>query len=785
MFSSSSSKQRRKSKYRSARAVRPPTHVVTEWTRLKLLVLLLGILSLGGIMLLPLVFLDLPSSPTTKSHVGLSSLLHKSGEIQQNWKHFLTKEKSLLQQELQQDLPQLFRPQGTPPPDDVQRTETVQTTPPNKKKQQPKTTTPNKKKQTQPKHPPNTNTNKKPSLGRGVAGLPRDLTPALIGAQPGHVQCDVNVDDLAYWNDPVGARDLQWKTPFSSLSTGSQFLSFEPDEGGWNNIRMSYETLVVLAAATGRTLILPPKAPFYLLAWGSKGARTFGSFFSQTELSNRISVITMAEFMKLHGQTVLGLTSDEVKELEPLAEMCLYKEGADNHCDILWQKFRPVGWQPKFQTGKDCLIFDEGMFQGKNTLPENVDKVTRFCGKGRTPWYYNSTWTEPQLLHWDAAGEGTGTFRLLNHFYTTMFFTNPATDNTIKRLVRDVLHYKDEIQCAAGKIVQAIKAEFPIMSSWHVRRGDFQYKATRLTIDEWYENTKDFLKEGEALYIATDENNKTFFDPLTEKYGHPVKFLQDYNDVVNLNDMDPTYLGMIDTIVASHGRTFTGTWFSTFSGYINRLRGYRGLSMKDSWYSWTERKTRLHTWDYPSGSYYAREWPIAWTGIDGDEWIEQETHEVNAESDLEKEAGLDDGSDGQEEEEEVEVVPVDRKVPKLTLDLLEQDVDWTKKPVARGVAGRPLDQTPAMEGAARAHVQCDVNVDSSAYWNDPQGQRDQDFKSPFAVEGAAEKYITFGIDRGGWNNVRMSMEIIFIIALVTGRTLVLPPEIKLYLLHVS
>ena len=141
-----------------------------------------------------------------------------------------------------------------------------------------------------------------------------------------------------------------------------------------------------------------------------------------------------------------------------------------------------------------------------------------------------------------------------------------------------------------------------------------------------------------------------------------------------------------------------------------------------------------------------------------------------------------DNKEGKEDEDENE--PIDRKVPKFVLDVLEHDVGWTKKPVKRGVSGRPMDQTPGMIGAARAHIQCDVNVDSLAYWNDPQGDRDRNFKSPFSVE-SGEKYITFAIDRGGWNNVRMSMEIIFIIAFVTGRTLVLPPEIVLYLLNVS
>lgn len=63
-------------------------------------------------------------------------------------------------------------------------------------------------------------------------------------------------------------------------------------------------------------------------------------------------------------------------------------------------------------------------------------------------------------------------------------------------------------------------------------------------------------------------------------------------------------------------------------------------------------------------------------------------------------------------------------------------------PVARGVAGRPADETPALNGASRAHIECDINVDSLAYWNNP-GFRDVNFKSPFAVEVCANRWNCF------------------------------------------
>ena len=68
--------------------------------------------------------------------------------------------------------------------------------------------------------------------------------------------------------------------------------------------------------------------------------------------------------------------------------------------------------------------------------------------------------------------------------------------------------------------------------------------------------------------------------------------------------------------------------------------------------------------------------------------------------------------------------------------------------LARGVAGRPMKDTPALVGAQRGHIVCDQNVDELAYWNDPVGVRDWTFESPFRVSPLQEKYITFNKDRG-------------------------------------
>ena len=81
---------------------------------------------------------------------------------------------------------------------------------------------------------------------------------------------------------------------------------------------------------------------------------------------------------------------------------------------------------------------------------------------------------------------------------------------------------------------------------------------------------------------------------------------------------------------------------------------------------------------------------------------------------------------------------------------IHNDADEPRSPLARGVSGLPLSQTPALVGGKRGHIECDVDVDFLAYWNDPQGTRDREFVSPFAADktDGKPKYLTFQPDSG-------------------------------------
>lgn len=210
-------------------------------------------------------------------------------------------------------------------------------------------------------------------------------------------------------------------------------------------------------------------------------------------------------------------------------------------------------------------------------VPDDPDRAKDFCSSGnRQMVYLTPQLNSPQLMYIQAAKPKT---RMLAHFYGYMLFTDPSYDNYFKRFVRDLLHFKYEYFCAAGKIitaVQSVGAELGFIadsegvggySSLHIRRGDFQYKKMRLSSEEWYNNVKDILEKNEVLYISTDEKDKSFFEPF-KKNGHKLFFLSDFEP--HVEGLDPYHLGMVESIVAARGRAFIGTFRSTFSGYINR-----------------------------------------------------------------------------------------------------------------------------------------------------------------------------------------------------------------------
>lgn len=130
------------------------------------------------------------------------------------------------------------------------------------------------------------------------------------------------INEMIYWyNIPSDTNYyLQLLQQHQDTTEEERYLTFEPDEGGWNNIRMALETTVAMAISMRRTLVLPPDMKYYLL-WNEdnnmnkqkqrqrkgKNVMNFDDFFHlesiQQEHQNILRIITMEEFLNRVGMT--------------------------------------------------------------------------------------------------------------------------------------------------------------------------------------------------------------------------------------------------------------------------------------------------------------------------------------------------------------------------------------------------------------------------------------------------------------------------------------------------
>ena len=73
---------------------------------------------------------------------------------------------------------------------------------------------------------------------------------------------------------------------------------------------------------------------------------------------------------------------------------------------------------------------------------------------------------------------------------------------------------------------------------------------------------------------------------------------------------------MVESIFCSKAKLFAGTFFSTFTGYIHRLRGYHGLG-ESTYYHSTGFVFRTQL-NQSLGHGFSREWRAGWTDDGGE-----------------------------------------------------------------------------------------------------------------------------------------------------------------------
>ena len=445
--------------------------------------------------------------------------------------------------------------------------------------------------------------------------------------------------EMVYWRDIPS--DALFRSPFHDGQR--RYFTFEYDAGAWNNRRMTLETVLSLAVAMGRTIVLPPKHHVDNFDTEVHYSDIFALDLIHQE--NIAEMISMEDFLKT--EALEGRLRDKMtNEISFPPGNRTNWDGEAAHDLFEW--LRNVTHTPIWTPAKCISTFP--VSGGSNAVfLEAIEAIRKRVVKAE-PASCNGTVVERlseflrgrnEICAYDHELQGAPVVHIMNrqaplvrmliHFYAFVVFEDWRADLWMKRFIRDHVRYTDHIQCAAARVVRAIReiakertgsSEF---DAFHIRRNDFKfvYPTSLVNSTELYESTKDHIPENATIYIATDEKSKDYFQPMRDKYT--LVFLDDVKHV--LEGVDPHLFGMIDQLVTARARNFFGTYQSTFTAYITRIRGYHALAtnapgasegLLPTTYYFAPRSRMLEMQEFHeiSGGFFQREYPIAWRNID-------------------------------------------------------------------------------------------------------------------------------------------------------------------------
>jgi len=380
-----------------------------------------------------------------------------------------------------------------------------------------------------------------------------------------------NVRGLKYWLDEKASSRV-----FSSifpLSKPQHYITFDVDIGGFNNIRMQFEYVVIMAAITGRTLVLPPPSPWYLINFGPiqregdvDGVCDYSEFFDLSALRQYINVISTAEFIQIENDRL-----DIPAEFSDFSPSLIESERAGEREDLRkdWQKWlsikaRVLPWNPL-----NNLIY----YPDINSVMQGINRPDERFRDRRAAVWFDADMNDSQLLHFPSNVEAG--CRQLGQVSRLVAFADDQQARVIRLLLKHGLRYVPRV----FEIAQTIIDQLGIYqySSLHLRRNEIQFIESRADPETTAENISRLLEPVEPLYLATDETDESFFAGLKRQ-----RKVYRFSDLANLPGLaeDPMHItphkliGCVEQLICAAGRIFVGTPHSSFSTYISRVHGY-------------------------------------------------------------------------------------------------------------------------------------------------------------------------------------------------------------------
>jgi len=332
-------------------------------------------------------------------------------------------------------------------------------------------------------------------------------------------------------DEDVLSRMQWWSKGGRPKASTDKYLLFTPDSGGLNNIRIGWEMTGLVALHTGRTLVLPPAEPMYLLDYGPRLAPYLPQSMTQENTKTKIedlidlnqtkTMLPILTWEQFHHRT--GLSWEDVdKQAERLDDTINFVE-----CD-------------------QVALY--GAVQAKYLMMPGTGRREGFsCGEW---WALGGPKPKLKQLTGDAG------LALLTHGF---------------------MWHPDAFRIASKAVKFMGLFNYVAL---HARYNDFQFKESREPADDIFQKLGPFLEPGAVLYIASDEPQK--FEGLG-KHGVKVVLFEDLLSDKGGNVLthekakyDPErwfkLTGLVEELICAYAKMFVGSDKSSFSGHIQRMR---------------------------------------------------------------------------------------------------------------------------------------------------------------------------------------------------------------------
>ena len=346
---------------------------------------------------------------------------------------------------------------------------------------------------------------------------------------------------------------------------GQKYLSYQPPGGGWNNQRIAFENAVIFAKLLNRTLIVHPLAPHREMLQ----IKELYGFLAGYRLYNKIP------------QSKLVPVS-WVIDLKYLSHLVPVREFRKSHDTFVMQTKSLLTWRDVCHNGLLGVWIDQLPLKGDTEGWELLQKVApplkdvplyrQVCTNDSETMLRKARGVKPmwgifdELLSCDA---DMLYFQEGSLFIRKMLFMDKQRALEAHAWSIKYIQFPLSIWERVSQVVKAIGSPF---NAVHIRRADHPSRL-RVTAEYWTKRLSEMGALGVTtkLYVATDEKDKTWFWPFRE-LGYNLMFSDDVFPSAYTKDSSQDILGVHEQLLCAQAKFFVGSYYSTFTMYIQRLR---------------------------------------------------------------------------------------------------------------------------------------------------------------------------------------------------------------------